>query len=167
MGRPIWGFACAGLLLVGCVTPYSERVAAAGPTAPQASAATTVAPEVAPPPPPEAEPEPAEAEAVEPRKPKGIDVNWTYFAGKVADQEMAPLEGPEVEEQLGPWKCTISKQETTTEGSSPVARKRTIDCKHWGETRVGTSVTCDLDRPVNDVTLNLGSDAVVVACEAK
>ena len=166
MGRSIWGIACSGLVLAGCVTPYAQRVGAAGPTPPAPPPPVeTIAPEPAPPPPAEAaeEPEPDP----EPPKPTGIDVDWTYFAGKTAEQELAPLGGPEVEEQVGPWKCTISKQDTTTEGSSPVARTRTIDCKHWGETRVGTSVTCDLNRRSNEVTLNLGTDEVVVACAAK
>jgi hypothetical protein len=120
--------------------------------------------ETAPPPPveePVAEPEP------EPPKPTGIDVEWSYFAGKVADEQLQPLGGPEVEEALGPWKCTISKQETTTEGSAPVARMRSVQCKHWGKAMVGTAVTCDLERPTNDVTLSLESDEVVLACKAK
>ena len=108
-----------------------------------------------------------ERTASERSKPNGIDVDWTYFAGKAADQTLAPLGGPEVQEQLGPWKCTISKQDTTTEGSAPVARKRSIDCKHWGSAVVATSVTCDLDRSVNDVALSLDDYVVVVVCKAK
>ncbi len=160
----IWGIAGAGLMLVGCVAPYGERVAAspAGALPPPTAAPEPVV--EAPPPPPEVEPKPEPEKAPEPT---GIDVNWTYFVGKAADQQLAPLAGPEVEEQAGAWKCVISKQETTTEESQPVARERSILCKHWGDMQVGTSVTCDLDRHANEVTLTLADAVVVVACAAK
>ena len=167
MGRFFRG-ACAGLLLVGCVPSYSERVGAANAApAPEPTATTT-----SPAPVEAVASQPAVPEALPPKQevaqqPKGIDVDWTYFAGKAADKQLAPLGGPEVQDQLGPWKCTISKQDTTTEGSAPMERKRGIHCKHWGSAVVATSVTCDLDRRSNDVELNLDDYVVAVACKAK